>query len=435
MMEILVPVSVILVLIALNGVFVAAEFAIIAAPYTRLTALAEEGSRAARHVLSIQRDPDQQNRYLATAQVGITIVSLGLGMYGEHVAAEWFLELLHNLGRLAEPLAHTAASILAVGLLTYLHVVLGEMVPKSLALQTAERMVLALEQPMLWMERLLRPLVWVLNAIGNRIVHLLGVQPLDAASRLYSPEELEFIVDESFEVGLLESSERRFIENIFDLSERTVGQIMTPRTRIVGIEVHASLQEVLHRLCETRQTRYPLYEGDLDQVVGILHIKDLARRQAHGHLDGKLGELKRPAVFLPESLTLEKTLLRFRAEGLQIAIVIDEFGGTAGLVTLEDLMEEVVGEIQDEFDQEIPPIEELSEGVLRVRGDLILDELNQLYDLNLEYPQVDTVGGLVMAALGRIPEPGDRVEFDGVSFEVESISGLAVQTILVRLPL
>ncbi|MDX1436436.1 MAG: hemolysin family protein, partial [Anaerolineales bacterium] len=322
----------------------------------------------------------------------------------------------------------------AVGILTYLHVVIGEMIPKTLALQSAEQTVLRLDVPMRWADLLFRPLVVGLNGLGNWIVRLLGMAPLDIKDRLYSPEELELIVDESFEGGLLESTEQLFIENIFDLHERTVGQVMTPRTRITGIRVSASSDLVFRRLCETRQTRYPLYEGDLDKIVGMLHVKDFARLSTQGIEEFDLREMSRPATFIPESLTVEKTLMQFRTEGLQIAIVIDEYGGTAGLVTLEDLIEEVVGEIQDEFDQEILPFAELAPRVLRVRGDLILDELEQHFDLELAVSEVDTVGGLVMTTLRRIPRPGDSVEHGGVKFTVETVRGLAVQTVIVRLP-
>ncbi len=430
----LIPAVVVTLLIVLNGIFVAAEFSIVAVPPTRMAQRAEAGSAAARHVLSILRDPRRQNQYITTAQVGITLASLGLGMYGEHAIADWFIELFHWLGSLAEPAAHTLAVVLSVGLLTYLHVVIGEMIPKSMALQAAETTVLALDRPMLVMERLFRPLNALLIAIGDRIVLLMGIPPLEANERLYSPQELEFIVDESFAGGLLASSDKLYIENIFDLSERNVGQIMTPRTRIAGISVDDDLQAVLRCLCETRQTRYPVYDQDLDQIVGTLHVKDLVRRTLNGDEPLDVRGLARPVVYLPESLTLEKTLIRFRKERLQMAIVIDEFGGTAGLLTLEDLIEEVVGEIHDEFDQELEPIEELEGRRLRVRGDLLLDELEQLYDVPLEHPEVDTVGGLVMAALGRIPQPGDTVDYHGVTFEVEEVEGLAVKTLAVSLP-
>ena len=433
--EYLIPIGIITLLSVLNGVFVAAEFAIVAVPPTRMAQLAEDGSGAARHVLTILRDPERQNRYITTAQVGITIVSLGLGMYGEHVLADWFVVLFEGLGELAETTAHTLATVLAVGLLTYLHVVIGEMIPKSLALQASESTALALDRPMLFMERIFRPLITFLNFLGNRVVSLLGIPPAASGARLYSPEELEFIVDESFEEGLLESREQLFIENIFDLSERTVGQVMTPRTRVVAFGVADNEEGIIRGVCEKGQTRYPIYEGTLDQIVGILHVKDLARHRVAGDQPIDVRSLVRPAVFLPESLTLEKTLLRFRLEHIQLAMVIDEYGGTAGLITLEDLIEEVVGEIRDEFDQEIEPIEEVEAKLLRVRGDLLLDELEQLYDLDLSFTEADTVGGLVMASLGRIPRPEDKVTFAGVTFEVEAVEGLAVQTLLVRLPI
>ncbi len=434
MNEYLIPGAIILILIVLNGIFVAAEFAIVTAPRTRMVQLAEDGLAAARHVVQVQRDPDLQNRYITTAQVGITIVSLGLGMYGEHVVADWLLVPLESLGRLAEPAAHTVATILAVALLTYLHVVIGEMVPKTLALQSPEPTVLRLDRSMVLVDRLFRPLILVLNALGDRVVRMLGIPPVDHSARLFSPEELEMIVEESFEGGLLEPAEQLLLENIFDLRERTVGQVMTPRTRVVGVSMDSSQEQVLDLLCETRKSRYPVYEGDLDQVVGVLHIKDLARQRVHSHEEWDLEKLCRPVVFVPESLPLEQVLIRFQGEQLQIAVVIDEYGGMAGMVTLEDLVEEVVGEILDEFDHELVPVEELEQRRLRVRGDLILDELNQLYDLTLEHPDADTVGGLVMALLGRIPHPEDQVEFGGVGFRVEEVEGLAVQTVIVRLP-
>jgi CBS domain containing-hemolysin-like protein len=200
------------------------------------------------------------------AQVGITVASLGLGMYGEHVVAEWLLVPLERFGHLAEPLAHTLATVLAIGALTYLHVVVGEMVPKSLAISHAEPVVLRLDGPMWVIQRLVTPLVALLNAIGNGIVRLMGIPPLDAQARLFSPEELEYIVEESAEGGLMDASERLFIENIFDLRERTVSQVMTPRTHIVGLPVTLDEDEVMARVCEGRHSRYPIYEGNLDAV-------------------------------------------------------------------------------------------------------------------------------------------------------------------------
>ena len=435
--EYLIPLTIIGLLVLINGFFVAAEFAIVAAPRTRIAQAAERGSGTARNVLDILNSSKLQNYYLATAQVGIAVASLGLGMYGEHTVAEWLVGPLSRIEVLtawSETIAHTLATVLAIGLLTYLHVVVGEMVPKSLAIQYAEPAVLRLDAPMRITRKIFWPVVFVLNGIGNVIVRLMGIPPAGAQARLFSPQELEFIVEESAEGGLVEPGEQLFIENIFDLRERTVGEVMTPRNTIVGIPVTAGEEDVLQLICEERHSRYPVYDDDLDEIVGVLHAKTLARQQANREAQPfDLSQLVRPVLYVPESLTLDRMLVSFRRDRGQLAVVVDEYGGTAGLVTLEDVIEQVVGEIQDEFDQEQPPIETVTAGLIRVRGDLLVEELNQLYDLGLEHPEANTIGGLVMAQLGRVAQPGDVVEAQGIIFEVEAVRGLAVQTVLVRL--
>ncbi len=434
MNEYLIPVLIIALLILLNGLFVAAEFAIVSAPRTRLTQAAERGSRAAGNVLAILADPVQQNRYLATAQIGITVASLGLGMYGEHTVAEWLYGPLSQVTPLAGPLAHTAATILAIGVLTYLHVVLGEMVPKSLAIQYAESSVVRLDGPMRVMRTVFSPVVIVLNGIGNAVVGLMGIPPVSAQARLFTADELEYLMEESAELGLVEADEQLFIENIFDLRQRTVGQVMTRRKQIVGLPVTASEQETLRFICQERHSRFPVYDQGLDNIVGVLHVKTVARQQASPeHPPFDLRQLARPVVFVPESLPLDQMLTRLRRDRRQLAIVVDEYGGTAGLVTLEDIIEEVVGEILDEFDQETAPLEWLAEDLVRARGDLLVDELNQLCNLALPHPEADTLGGLVMASLGRMAQQGDSIAVNGVTLQVETVEGLAVQTVLVRL--
>ena len=437
MMTYLVPILIIAILIVLNGLFVAAEFAIVAAPRARIAQRAEAGDPRARWVLSVLRDPERQTRYITTAQVGITIVSLGLGMYGEHTLAAWLVGPLEHLGHLAEPAAHTIATVVSVGFLTYLHVVIGEMVPKSLALQTAERTVLQLVWPMRLTELLFKPLILVLNTLGTVITRALGIPAASAHERLMTIEELEYIVEES--EGIFEKAEQLFLENIFDFAERTVGMIMTPRTRIVGIPAHATYGEVVSLICEAGYSRYPVYEGTLDTIVGILYVKDLARYEAtKPQPPFNLRDIatKRKPLFVFESLSLEDMLIRFREARTQIAIVLDEYGGTAGLITMEDLMEEVVGEIVDKFEREreTVPYEIEQEGVILVRGDLLLDELNQHFDLDIEHEDVDTVGGLIMALLERVPQEGDRVEWQGITFEVVEMDGRAVRRARLILP-
>ena len=441
-MEYLLPVLIIAILIFLNGLFVAVEFAVVASSRTRMAQLANAGSTAAAKVMRILTSIRWQTRFIIMAQLGITLSSLGLGMYGEHTIAEWFLELLeHNgveRGFLTLATAHSAASVLAIALMTYLHVVLGEVMPKSLALQAPEATALRVIGPVSVIERLLFPVIYVLNVIARAITRAFGVPERSDRDHMISPQELELIVEESSEEGLLAPSEQLYIENILDMKERTVGQVMTPRTRIVGISADETQESILRLVCDSNHSRFPIFEGDLDQIKGFFHVKDLARHLQSGDLAGPLDlrtmARSRPVIVVPETLSLDLMLQRFRAERGALAIVIDEYGGTAGIVTFEDLLEEVVGEIQDEFDIERAPFELIGERRLRVDGSLLLQELNQHFDIDFAEEEVDTVGGLIMAHLGRIPEVGDAVELNGVRYTVELVAGRAVDAALVELP-
>ena len=450
MLEILIPIAIIALLIAVNGLFVAAEFAIASVPHTRITQMAESGSSSAKRVLQTLRDPNLLNRYISTAQVGITLASLGLGMYGEETLAHWLEGPLGNIG-LGETVAHLIAATIAVGFLTYLHVVLGEMIPKSLALQSAARTAVGLTWIMTWMERIFLPMTIVLNAIGNGILRLVGMPPPTDGARLVTSAELAYIVEESSEGGLLDEQEQLYIENILDFHDRNVGQVMTPRTRIEAIPLDADQQTALDIICEHRYSRYPVYDGDIDRIVGVLHTKDFARyiTGTNEKVDARdapaapsdeepfhLGRVLRPnPPHVPESKRLEAMLEEFRNAHTQVAVVIDEYGSTAGLVTLEDLVEEVVGEIQDEFDdEELAPWEELADNRLLVRGDLLLDEVNQHYEVDLHHEDADTVGGLIMAELGHIAEVGETIIYDDIVFRVESMEDMAIRQAILELP-
>ena len=441
-MEFFVPVAIIAALIFFNGLFVAVEFAVVASSKTRMAQLAQEGSGPAAKVLLILTDVQWQTRFIIMAQLGITLSSLGLGMYGEHTIAAWIMTLLERYGMeqglLTAAAAHSVASALAIGLMTYLHVVLGEVMPKSLALQAPEATALRVIGPVAVIERIFSPVIYVLNAIARAITRAFGVPERDALDRMISPQELERIVEESFEEGLIAPSEQLYIENILDMRERTVGQVMTPRTRIDGISADEAEERILSFICQSNYSRFPIYEGDLDQILGFLHVKDFARQRLNqaGPLDLRKMARSRPVIVVPETLALDLMLRRFRAEKGALAVVIDEFGGTAGIVTFEDLLEEVVGEIQDEFDIERAPFELITDRRLRVDGSLLLHELNQHFDIdfNDEDSETHTVGGLIMVHLGRIPVVGDAVELNGVRYVVELMAERAVDAVLVELP-
>jgi len=441
-MEYLLPTFIIVALIFFNGLFVSVEFAVVASSRARMAQLANQGSAPAARILRILTETRWQTRFIIMAQLGITLSSLGLGMYGEHTVAHWILELLEHYGVergfLTVATAHSAASVLAIALMTYLHVVLGEVMPKSLALQAPEATALRVIGPVSLIQRIFSPVIFVLNALARAITRACGVPERGEHDHMVSAQELEMIVEESSEEGLLAPSEQLYIENILDMRERTVGQVMTPRTRIVGISADESQETVLRLVCDSNHSRFPIYEGDLDQIKGFFHVKDLARHLMRGEPNGPLDLRRlaesRPVIAVPETLSLDLMLRRFRAEGGALAVVIDEYGGTAGIVTFEDLLEEVVGEIQDEFDIERAPFERLGDNRLRVDGSLLLHELSQHFDIKFEDQEVDTVGGLIMARLGRIPAVGDTVELDDVRYTVELVAGRAVESALVELP-
>ena len=333
MFQYAIPVLVVTLLIMVNGLFVAAEFAIAASSRPKIAQLAENGSTAAGHVLEILSSPVRISEYLSTAQVGITIASLGLGMYGEPAIASWLLPLLEEAGVRSEAAAHLIATVLTVSFLTYLHVVLGEMVPKSLALQGASRTAIRLYAFTSMTDRIFRPFTAVLNWIGDRILHLLRMPQTNLESRLVTFADLSYIVEESSEGGFLDRSERVFLENVIDFHERSVGQVMTPRTRMAAFPVTLNRRATLRFVSRQPYSRFPVYRKTRDNIVGVLHLKDLARQLLQADEAFSIAELVRPAEFVPETLPLDEMLARFRSERIQIAIVLDEYGGTAGLVT------------------------------------------------------------------------------------------------------
>lgn len=431
MTTVVTPIIVIAVLIALNGLFVAAEFAIIAARRPRLEQLVKEGYRSAQTVQNVVTSAVKQDRYIAVAQLGITLATIGLGMYGEPSIAGWLYgPLEHTLG-VSEALAHTIGTIVAVTVMTYFHVVIGEMIPKALALQSPERTALGVIGPMRVTRGVFYPLVMILNFIATGFLKLLRI-PVEGGGARYTAQELARIVNESFEGGALDDAEQVLIANIFDFGEREAYQVMTPRRRIKGLPVEATVEEVSALVGSSHHSRFPVFENDLDHIVGVLHVRDFIKQQSEGAQAFNLRVLMRRAPRVPEGMPAERLLEAFKRLKVHLAVVMDEFGGTAGIVTMEDLLEEVVGEGAEESEQP-PRIEELGEGELRVQGSVPLEELNERYDLNLSSETAETVAGLVVDELTRPPQVGDEVETDGVRLRAEAIDGLAIETVAVQL--
>jgi CBS domain containing-hemolysin-like protein len=428
MMSVLVSFVIILILILINGLFVAAEFAIIGVRPTRIERRAAGGNRAARWVQSILDDRRQTDRYIATAQLGITLASLGLGMYAEPAIAHLIEPPLHDWFGLSGAIVHTISFILALGLITYLHVVVGEMVPKSLALQNAEGTVLGLATPMRLIGKLFSIPVTVLNRIGLSTLKLLRIPPPGEESRLYSLDELELLVSESYAGGLLGEREQELVTNLLDFAEERVERVMIPRPMMAAIPATIDEEELLAFFSRVSYNRLPVYRDNIDDVVGVLHLKDLVRQQLSGD-PFELRPLMRPVSFVPETLPVKALLGEFQRQRQQIAIVIDEHGGTLGLVTMEDLLEEVVGDVRDEFDVEKEPIKLVKPGHLVVQGTVQLEDVEPYLHISSHEHDVQTVGGLVWAELGQLPEVGDEVTLGQVTFRVEAMAGLAISRV------
>lgn len=427
MIETGVAIAIIALLIFINGLFVAAEFSLVMAPRAAIERLAEQGQRAAVSLRDILADALLQDRCIATAQLGITVASLGLGMYGEHVLAEWIGHGLELVGLSSWVGAHAAASVLSIAILTYLHIVVGEMVPKSLALQQPDTAALWLIRPVQWTQYIAFPLVMLLTGLGNGVLRLIGIRRQSVGhERYYTAEELQFVVRESQEGGLLRAESGRVLNDLLEFGEITAGEVMVPRTKAVGIRVGASSEEVKRIIRASRHTRYPVFEGDLDHILGVVHLKEVFRALlAEKSLPS---QIIHPVPRVPEGLTLDRVLEAMRSAGSQMVIVMDEHGGTAGILTMEDLFEEIVGDIEEP--DALEPHAEIyrdEQEVLHAAGAVRLPEVGEHLGVDLEHDEVDSVSGLVLLLLGRPAAPGDAVEYEGFRFEVTDVAGHGVE--------
>jgi CBS domain containing-hemolysin-like protein len=431
MSELFIPIGIIVLLLLANALFVAAEFAIVGAPRPSIEHQASEGSFLARAVLRILEDPKLQDRYIATTQIGISVASLGLGMYGEHWLAGQLEAALAPLGTMAWIASHTTASVIAVAVLTYLHIVIGEMVPKALALQRPHRTVLYVSPVIHALERAILPLVLALNAFGNGLLWLVGIRRREVeGERYHTAEELQFIVQESQAGGLLRGESGQLLRDLFEFGDRTAGEAMVPRVLLVGIPVGAEPDELRAIVRTQAHTRYPVYSGDLDHIVGSLHVKEVLR-----HLISNQPVTARDAralPYVPGPTPVDEVLAAMRRFRAQMAVVMDQHGGTAGLVTMEDLFEEVVGDIEEGRGR--AAIVREPEGGVRVRGTVRLDEVAKALDWPLEHHQVTTMSGLVLLLLGRPALLGDVVTWNQVRVEVTRVAGRGVaEALLTRI--
>jgi CBS domain containing-hemolysin-like protein len=418
-----------LLLIVLNGFFVAAEFAIIRVRPTQLAELQAEGSVRARMARKITKHLDA---YLSAVQVGITFASLALGWIGEPAVEHFIFPLVKGLGAFALPVAHTIAATIALFTISALHIVAGEQVPKFLAIEKPVGTALWTAHILHGFYTLTYPAIWLLRALTNAALRLVGIRPGGEEAGVQSQEELRMILASSEKAGILSEENREIIEGVFQFSKRTARQIMVPRTDVVVLSTTKSIAENLEIIRTTRHTRYPLCDGTLDQTIGLIHVKDLLLAQLRG--PGKpLPELKRDVLFVPENSTVEALLSQFIEHKTHMAVVLDEYGGASGIVSLENITEELFGQIQDEFDRERPEIEPLGNGRYRVRGDYLIEDLADRLKVDVGEPEEETIGGYVMARLDREVAPGDKTELGDLQISVLEAERFRVRWVLITM--
>jgi putative hemolysin len=420
----LLKLTVVVLLILANAFFVAAEFAVVGVRRTRIDELVAKGHTTAHWVQKTIQNPD---RFFATTQLGITLSSLGLGWVGEPALSHLLTPIIELFpSNISSEVSHSLSAGLTFAIITLLHVVIGELVPRSIALQYPERLSLAVAQPTTWIERIFRPVVWVLDKTGNALLRLIKIQPASGHELVHSVEELKMLVSASAGSGVVEGEAEEMLHAIFDFGETLVRLVMIPRTEMIAIPTDSSLQEALHVAIEQQYTKLPVYGESLDQVLGIVNLKDLLGALYGERIEAKTArDLMREAIFIPETAKVSVLLKLFRARQRHMAIVLDEYGGTAGLVTLADLLEEIVGEVGDPFDHE-PEVLPLPDGSSLVDGLMPIDDFNERFNLSLSDPNYDTIAGFVLGHLGRLAKVGDTIIVEGVQLRVEAMDGLRI---------
>jgi len=413
---ILVGTLIVLLIVLGNAFFVAAEYALVTARRSRLQEFAGRGSRRARVALRIMDSPV---RFIGTVQLGITVFSILLGAVGEPIVEHWIDEPL---------LATTTAFFISFVFVTYLHVVVGELVPKAVALTKNESTALWVALPVEAVYLAAYPVVWFLQNSANAVTRLFGVEPAPAGVIAHTEEDIRMIVAQAEDAGEIEEAEEEMLYKVFDFADKEVSEVMVPRPEVTAISIDLPPEEALAALIDSPYTRYPAYRGSLDEIVGILHVRDLfSALHDRGIAQVDLAELVRPPFVVPETKDLGALLADFRRTKQHLAVVVDEYGAMEGIVTLEDVLEEIVGEIEDEFDLPDESVERLDETTILIGGTFPIDDFNEQFGTGLPAEDYHTIAGFVFGQIGRAPEEGDEVLWDGVRFEVVEVEGSRIQ--------
>ena len=414
-------------LVFCNAFFVVSEFAIVKIRRTKLEELAQSGNSKAKIALEIN---EHLNTYLSATQLGITLASLGLGWLGEPAVSRLLEDLLSGFVEINKVLLHSISFGVAFTFITLLHVVLGELVPKSMAIQDTERYAMMVAKPLYAFNKICTPIIWCFDHVSMAILKMMHVEQADENEDAHSEEEIKLIIDASQKGGVIDDTESEIIQNAINFSEICAHEIMIPRQDIKCIYQDDDFEEVMKFVKENKHTRFPLCAEDKDQILGMIHIRDLLESADEPHKD-VLKRIVRKIMFVPENKSISEILHEMMRTRRHLAIVVDEYGGTAGLITLEDVLEEIIGEVQDEFDEEEEAvnIEELGDNKYIANAMMRMDELAEFFGINadrLEEDDVETIGGLVVKLLGRIAEVGDTVSFKGLTFTVKEVDGARI---------
>ena len=416
-------------LVFMNGFWVAAEFCCGTIRTSRLETLIAEGNSRARYAKQLT---DHLDYSLSVTQFGITLASLGLGWVGEPAIATLILPVTEALG-LPDEFGHTVALAIAFTIITSLHIVLGELTPKSMAIANVEDIILAIAFPMVLFSRLMRPFVWILNTVANHISRRLGYDVKAENEDAHTEEEIRLLMKESYRQGLINSTEADFVDNVFSFTELNAREIMVPRTDMICLYLDDTPAERIKTILEEQQTRYPVCYEDKDHIIGFIHVKDLLPPLIRGERLN-LRRYIRKALVVPESMDGSVLLRTMQEQGSQLAIVVDEYGGTAGMVTVEDIIEQIVGDIRDEFDEERENVEWRAGGVCSIDAKLLLEEVYDLLGIRIEDEDVDSIGGWFYDQLGEAPRIGCMAAHGGTLFYVEEVDGVRITRVLVHLP-
>ena len=427
--EIVFKLALILLLVALNGFFVAAEFAIVKMRLSRLDAMINSGIRHAAYAKTLVEHVDVS---LSVTQLGITLASLGLGWLGEPTVSKILMPTFEVIG-IGGTLATTLSFVISFAIITAMQIIIGELIPKNVAIQKVERVMLAVSLPLLFFQRIMYPSVWVLNKVAVWVAGIFGIDISgNSAEVAHTEDGIRRLREASHRQGYIDKTELDFVDNVFDFADRNVREIMIPRTDMICLYLEDSFEENIQVAMEERLTRYPVCGEDKDDIVGFLHIKDLMQ-SLYKRRRPLLRKLIRHSLVVPETMKISTLLKMMQRDRSQLAIVVDEYGGTAGMVTIEDVIEEIVGEIQDEFDQERPAVERRSELIYSIDAMLLLEEVSDIFEMEIEADNIDTIGGWLYNNIQSPPQIGMKGSCDSVDFFVEEMDNLRITRILVQL--